>query len=572
MRLRTRYTTRVTRAPRSYTTAVGFRRNIKWFLGALVGFLITLILMLLLFLQTVLGEALETERIARGALLDSARELIDSAGGDAAPGTPEARLAAIRSLRGVVGVELTGPGGTILQSGQRGASTSSMSRATAGGTLTLHFDPSPVEALQRRFLSLAAIVLGATILAVILLVLLLPRIVRPIDRMLEDARELGERDVHQAEDHYLIETFRMSIARLREQEEELRRLHEFEKARADDLERITSTLTRSLSSGFIALDPTGRVIDVNRSAKEILRLDGDITAGEITDIIGRGSLTGTIEGSFASRESLSRQEVIDERRGIILGVTTVPLYDESDQFLGMLVLFTDLSSIRELEQRMREMQALADLGQISAGIAHEFRNSLGTILGYLKLARRQENPAQSEEKLRKAESEGNRLADSINALLAFARPVSLELERVELNLLLERVIERLATESSHVEIRLEGEDVELDADASLIETVFENLVRNAVEAIPPGEPGHVTVAVHKDPGVATVEITDTGTGIDAELLPKIFLPFQTGKASGTGLGLPLARKIVLLHGGSISISHTSNAGTEVRVELPDLRP
>ena len=565
---RTRYTKRVTRSTRHYTTAIGFRRNIKWFLGALVGFLVTLILMLLLFLQTVIGEALESERDSRRIVFDSARTSVESAGGDTASGTIEGQLAVIRGLRGVVGVELTQPDGTTVESGQRGGSTSSISRSTSAGMLTVHFDPSPVENLQRRFLSFAAIVLGATVLAVILLMFLLPRIVRPIDRMLEDARELGERDVHEAEDHYLIETFRSSIARLREQEEELRRLHDFEKARADDLERITATLTRSLSSGFIALDPAGRVIDVNRAAVEILDLDGDTTAGELTEVVGRGGLAETIRSSFARRVPLSRHEVIDDGRAIVLGVTTVPLYDEDDQFLGMLVLFTDLSGIKQLEQRMREMQALADLGQISAGIAHEFRNSLGTILGYLRLARRQEESAQSEDKLKKAESEGHRLAGSINSLLAFARPVSLELERIELDVLLKRVVERVAGENSHVRITLEGDRVAIEGDLSLLETVFENLVRNAMEAIPATQSGAVTIALQNKSEGAAVSILDTGTGIDEELLPKVFLPFQTGKASGTGLGLPLARKIVLLHGGSIAISNTSSAGTEVRVELP----
>jgi two-component system, sporulation sensor kinase D len=100
--------------------------------------------------------------------------------------------------------------------------------------------------------------------------------------------------------------------------------------------------------------------------------------------------------------------------------------------------------------------------------------------------------------------------------------------------------------------------------------VFENLVRNAVESIPESTEGVVRVTIqrrsHGDTAIVTVR--DTGNGIDAELLPRVFLPFQTGKASGTGLGLPLARKIVILHGGTITISSTSNAGTEVRVELP----
>ena len=556
---------------RSFSTAVGFRRNIKWFLGALVGFLITLILVLLLFLQVILEQAVQQTHESRLVAFEAARISMEQTEPDASAATLQSRLESLRGSLPLAGIELTRPDGTVLRSGPVPPESPTVSRTIPAGQLALHFEVSPAETLQERFLVIAAIVLGSTLSALVLLVLLMPRIVRPIDRMLEDAKELGERDEHQAEDHYLIETFRRSIARLREQEDELRRLHEFEKARADDLERITSTLTRSLSSGFIALDPRGEIVDLNRAAIEIAGLDGKTTSGKIEEVLGDGPLSTTISESFARRESLSRQEIVDRGRHVVLGVTTVPLYDESDEFLGMLVLFTDLSSIRELEHRMREMQALADLGQISAGIAHEFRNSLGTILGYLKLARRQDDGEKTEAKLRQAETEGHRLADSINALLAFARPVALELDRVELRSLMNRVSERLAAENEDVTISVGGELAEIEGDESLLETMFENVVRNAIESIPEGTPGKVIATIGKPGALATISVRDTGSGIDEDLLSRVFLPFQTGKASGTGLGLPLARKIALLHGGTISITETSENGTEVRIELPERR-
>lgn len=553
---------------RSATTTIGFRRNIKWFLGALVGFLITLILVLLLFLQIILNQAIQEKAHARRASLEAAKAVIEATGPNPSNAVLDGRLVALRGALRLAGIELKRPDGTVLRSGHAPAGSHTVSRTTSAGALVLHFEQSSIEVLQERFFRVAIIVLGSTIIAVVLLVLLMPRIVRPIDRMLEDARQLGERDEHQAEDHYLIETFRKSIATLREQEEELRRLHEFEKARADDLERITSTLTRSLSSGFIAIDPNGRIVDLNRAAIEILALDGRTTSGEVESVLGPGVLATTISEAFTQKEALSRHEVMDDERSLVVGVTTVPLYSEKDLFLGMLVLFTDLSSIRELEQRMREMQALADLGQISAGIAHEFRNSLGTILGYLKLARRQKDQTCSEEKLQQAEREGHRLADSINALLAFARPVSLELETIDLEALLRRILDRLTPENGRVKMTFDGEGGEIEGDGSLLETVFENLIRNAIESIPSGTRGEVSATVRNRGERAIITIRDSGTGIDSELLPRMFLPFQTGKASGTGLGLPLARKIVLLHGGSIAVSSTSGEGTELRVELP----
>lgn len=551
------------------STTVGFRRNIKWFLSALVGFLITLILILLLFLQTVIESAVQREDDGRWVGFAAAKESVEAAGPSASAGSLEGRLFAARNTFGFVGIELTRPDGTVIRSGYLPPQSESISRTTSMGTLVVHFPRSNIENLQQRFLYVATIVLGSTAAAVVLLVLLMPRIVRPIERMLEDARELGERDVNQAEDSYLIETFRSSIARLREQEQELRRLHEFEKARADDLERITSTLTRSLSSGFIALDPDGRVVDLNRSAREILGLgEHDSSKDDLSSLLGDGEFSATIARVFESRQALTRHELVDDRHRIIVGLTTVPLYGDHENFLGMLVLFTDLSRVRELEQRMREMQALADLGQISAGIAHEFRNSLGTIFGYLKLARRQTDARAADEKMGQAEAEGHRLADSINALLAFAKPVSLELETIDIPSLLRRICDRLTTEIDLVEMAIHGKGAEVEADVALLETAFENLLRNAIESIPAGVQGRVEATVEPNGEEVSISIQDTGTGIDEELLPRVFLPFQTGKASGTGLGLALARKIVLLHGGSISISSSPGEGTEVQIELP----
>lgn len=556
------------RHPEPSSPAVGFRRNIKWFLAALVGFLITLILVLLLFLQTVLDLAARTERDQRNAAVSSARASIEAVGPDGSPGAIDGRLASLRASLGIAGIELIREDGTTIRSGMPGPREHSIRRPVQGGTLVLHFTPSPVEQMQDRFLTLAAIVIGATIVAGILLLLLLPRIVRPIDRMLEDARALGERDLRQSEDHYLIDTFRSSIERLQQQEQELRRLHEFEKARADDLERITATLTRSLSSGFIALDPSGRILDLNRAAREILRLDpGFELPDAVSTVLGEGPLASTILDVFARRHALTRHEIVDEQRAFVLGLTSVPLWGEEEEFLGMLVLFTDLSGVRDLEHRVREMQALADLGQIAAGIAHEFRNSLGTILGYLKLARRQTEQEQREEKIRQAEAEGLRLAASISGLLAFARPVHLELEQVDLEQAFREVSDRIGMAAGQARLTVESDGSSVEADRALLESVFENVLRNAVEAQPAGDAEvEVEIAARRD-GVRIV-VRDRGTGIPGDLLDRVFLPFQTGKASGTGLGLALARKIVILHGGTIGISSVEGRGTSVTIELP----
>src|SRR5439155_18619535 len=198
--------------------------------------------------------------------------------------------------------------------------------------------------------------------------------------------------------------------------------HEIEKSRADDLETITSTLTHSLSSGFIALGPDGRVIEINHAAREILGFS-DGTMPESIDELLRGSSAAAQLGTLVeAREAISRREI--EIKGSagqtkVIGLTTVPLFTTAERFLGTLALFTDLTQVRRLESRVREMQSLADLGVMSAAIAHEFRNSLSTILGLLKLARRNELPNDVETKLVTAERESLELAEAVTGLLQF---------------------------------------------------------------------------------------------------------------------------------------------------------
>src|SRR5206468_4262069 len=239
------------------------------------------------------------------------------------------------------------------------------------------------------------------------------------------ARELGEAAPQEDEASYLIQTFRDTIATLKKQESELKQLHEIEKSRADDLETITSTLTHSLSSGFIALGPDGRVIEINHAAREI--------------------------------------------------------------------------------------QSLADLGVMSAAIAHEFRNSLSTILGLLKLARRNELPNDVETKLVTAERESLELAEAVTGLLQFARPMRLQLSDVDLRALISDIVERFR-DSTAATIEIRGPDVQMRGDASLLARAFENLIRNAIDATAGVDNPSIEIEINDSPD-PSIEIRDNGIGI-----------------------------------------------------------
>ncbi len=544
-------------------TRIGFRRDVKLFLALIVGFFVAIIALLLLLLSTNLTRTREAVSATENVVADIATHTLRGTS------DPETAMLSIRSRMPVDAIELH-VGKRVIRSGQTGPNQETVARDYSRGRIIFYFDAAAIRTLQKRFNLTTAITLVATVCGILLMILYVPRILRPIEAMLEEARGLGDAATADDEAAYLIQTFRESIATLKAQETELKRLHEIEKSRADDLQTITSTLTRSLSSGFIALGPDGRVVETNGAAREILGIGNEAAGSSIDDIFHDSPSVEQLRHAIDARESISRQEI--EIRGSagplkIIGLTTVPLFAPDERFLGTLALFTELTQMRRLESRVREMQSLADLGVMSAAIAHEFRNSLSTILGFLKLARRSELPPDVEKKLVNAERESHELAEAVTGLLQFARPMRLQLTDVDLRTLIDTIVERLR-ESTRASFAIRGPHVQMRGDASLLARAFENLIRNAIDATAEAAEPSIEIDILDSPDPA-VEIRDNGTGIAEKDAANLFLPFHTTKSQGTGMGLPLARKIFLLHGGTIGIASRPEGGAIVRVDLLD---
>jgi PAS domain S-box-containing protein len=542
---------------------------VRLFLTCLVGFLIILIFTLLLLLRADLDRTNETIARSRAIIADVAADAINR--------TPaanlETQLVFIRSRFGVIGAQIVArEGNVVISSGEAKGNFDVVTRITGPGTLRLHFDNGDRRAAWRRFIITAIICIAAVSLGTALLVAYLPTITRPIEEMLDDARMLGERTDDQDETAYLIDTFRNSIATLKSQEDELKRLHEREKTRADDLERVTAALTRSLTSGLIAIDAQGAIVDINSAGREIAGIDPSVAASgrAVEDVMPLAAFADALRNAFGEQSPLTRVEVDDRRpdgEPITIGLTTVPLRNESGSFLGLLALFTDLTPIRSLEARILEMTTLAQLGEIAAGIAHEFRSSLNTVLGYMKLARRAESSDVAETRLQSAEKEAVLLLQAIERLLAFARPVHLNAEPVELRALIEEQIASLRDIATDVPIELSGPPLEIEGDRVLLSRAIENVLRNAVDAVrQKGERGTVRIHLTDEPA-PTVTIADEGIGFDPAETQRLFLPFHSNKPNGFGMGLPLAKKIVLMHGGTLRLQGEPGKGAVATMEF-----
>lgn len=229
-------------------------------------------------------------------------------------------------------------------------------------------------------------------------------------------------------------------------------------------------------------------------------------------------------------------------------------------------------SLQEAEATIRRSERLAALGQLSAGLAHELRNPLGTIRASAEMLKKRvaANDEVASELAGFISSEVDRMNSLVTRFLEFARPMELRLETCELTEVIDRAIARVERDSGAgraVIYKNYSPDIRpFPMDAELLERVFYNLVLNAVEASPPG--GAVTVKTRPAGEGVEISVIDRGSGIEARHMENIFNPFFTTKPDGVGLGLSIVSKIVDQHGGTMSVESEAGKGSVFRVYLP----
>ncbi|HAS54620.1 MAG TPA: hypothetical protein DCS42_11120 [Nitrospiraceae bacterium] len=233
----------------------------------------------------------------------------------------------------------------------------------------------------------------------------------------------------------------------------------------------------------------------------------------------------------------------------------------------MILSFSDLTEVKRLQEQMELRERLTALGEMSAGIAHELRNPMAVIAGYLKLFSRKADDAQKKI-LGDIGDEINGMNRIIGDLLMFARPAALNRVQVDIQELLEGCLAAVLQARGGgpvvtTRISLSGEHIA--ADEGLLKQSFCNIIQNAVEAMPDG--GELGIESRLVGREVIVSIRDAGSGILADKLKKIFLPFFTTKDKGTGLGLALAHKFILSHGGRIEVESEEGKGSVFTVTL-----
>jgi signal transduction histidine kinase len=234
---------------------------------------------------------------------------------------------------------------------------------------------------------------------------------------------------------------------------------------------------------------------------------------------------------------------------------------------------SDLTELTALQKQIRWKENLAALGEMSAGIAHEFKNALATISGYAQMIRSESQPGETQESAGRILEQTRALTHVVTEFLRFAKPLEICYETVPMQTIVERVAAELRESDILCTVSVEGAFLDLPGDEALIRQALINLTRNAAEAARnDGKAPSVIIA-------GTIEelggrkwqrvcVADNGPGIPETDLPKIFLPFYTTKSEGTGLGLAVVQKIALQHGGSVEARNRPGKGAEFLLWLP----
>ena len=340
-------------------------------------------------------------------------------------------------------------------------------------------------------------------------------------------------------------------------------------ARAQASDLLRGQIADSLTSGLLVVDGARRVEVLNPAGRRLLALGSERVGDAYADVLaGAAPLADVISECLATGRPIVRRsvEMQGTMKGMHLGVTVSPLERAGDT-RGAICLFTDLTSVIELEEQLRLKETLARLGELTAGIAHEFRNGLATIHGYSRLIDPEALPAKYQPYIEGIRQEAEALGAVVTNFLNFARPQQVVSTPIDLG----RVVRRAADELRHelpagARVDVAGEYPEIEGDEVLLRQVFGNLIRNAVEACEAkGTPAAVSITGHIDRshGTCRVTVDDNGPGIPAEDREKVFRPFFTTRSRGTGLGLAIVQKIIVTHHGRVTAGASPSGGARI---------
>ena len=425
----------------------------------------------------------------------------------------------------------------------------------------------PATPAARGPIMLAAFI--AILIGSMLCILFLLRwLLRPYQKLVGEAERASvaqEIIKSQDEAEFVLETFQSVVAQLQDQRKELEQLSAEARERASSAEKFSERIVASLPSGLIAFDAAGLSMVINTPGRTLLAVDGGALGESYQQLLGAYKELSEMVGDCLQKGTLYRRAELEvmspDGRLRRLGATIAPIELPPERGpRGALCLLTDITEVTDLREQVALKNNLESLGEMSAGLAHEFKNAIATLQGYAQLLQSLELNDKAQAAAGSLLNEVRNLSGMVTAFLNFARPQPLQLEDVTLRELINDCAEEL-----RVEIAIDADkSLTVRADERMLRLALLNLIRNAVEANPDGR---VFVRAAHDNDQVVIEVRDNGPGISPADLQKIFIPFFTTKTKGHGIGLALTHRIITQHGGTLTAANSPQGGAVFTIRL-----
>lgn len=341
----------------------------------------------------------------------------------------------------------------------------------------------------------------------------------------------------------------------------------------------------SLSTGVIVSDSNNKIVFINKYLAKLIRLNKtDIFDTFVWEIISDVQMSEYIKDVLISKQKRSSKifNYCIEDKNFAIEVRIFLLRHASGK-TGYIVNIENVTDRENEKSKQKRAESFASLTALTAGVAHELKNPLGSMSIYLQLLDRQLSKkdaiedidafkASLKSKVKVLSSEVERLNDIVNDFLSTVRPRSINLQQEYLNDIIKDALQIMMPELDkyNIETKLDLEEnlPSLMLDKGFIRQVLTNLIANAKDSMKEKGNGILTITTAKNSDYVTLSVSDTGSGISDENLSKIFDPYFTTKKSGTGIGLTLVYKIIKGLGGDITVSSKVGVGTTFHIILP----